>query len=133
MPSQEARHSWVGKDANPWRRAICRILRGRQTAAEAVFWEQVRAGRCEGLKWRRQHPVGRYVVDFLCIELGLVVELDGASHSDRRDYDDARDAFLRSHGLTVVRLSNEVFLSDPAGFLARVVAEVRRRGTSPQW
>ena len=62
-----------------------------------------------GLKFKRQKPIGRYIVDFVCIEHRLVIEIDGGQHADRTKYDQRRDDFLRSKGYTVLRFwNNEV-------------------------
>jgi very-short-patch-repair endonuclease len=62
-----------------------------------------------GYNFRRQHPVGRYIVDFACIEAGLCIEVDGSQHADGKQYDDERTAFLQSRGFMVLRFwDNEV-------------------------
>lgn len=88
------------------RRDRARALRHGQTDAEAVLWESLRAGRLEGWKWRRQVPVGPFIVDFLCLKAALAIELDGGVHAERAAYDARRSAFLRSLGLTVLRFDN---------------------------
>ena len=76
-------------------------LRRRMTDAERRLWQYLRAGRLEGLKFRRQHPVPPYIVDFCCVEARLVVELDGSQHSPAADA--ARTRYLQSQGWRVVR------------------------------
>jgi len=86
-----------------------KILRAHQTDAEQRLWQQLRAHRFMGLKFKRQKPIGRYIVDFVCIEHRLVIEIDGGQHADRTKYDQRRDDFLRSKGYTVLRFwNNEV-------------------------
>jgi len=92
--------------ASKLRRDRARSLRRDQTEAEARLWEALRAGRLEGWKWRRQVPVGPFIVDFLCLEAALVVELDGGIHAERADRDARRDAYLRTRGLQVLRFWN---------------------------
>jgi very-short-patch-repair endonuclease len=92
--------------ASKLRRDRARRLRRDQTEAEARLWDRLRAGRLEGWKWRRQVPVGPFVVDFLCLEAALVVELDGGIHAELADRDARRDAYLRARGLTVLRFWN---------------------------
>ncbi len=72
---------------------------------EAVVWNQLKHGRLNGLDFDRQKIIGNYIVDFFCAERGFVLEVDGASHEDRYEYDAERDAFLTGLGLTVVRIS----------------------------
>jgi very-short-patch-repair endonuclease len=88
------------------RRDRARRLRRDQTQSEARLWEALRGGRLEGWKWRRQVPVGPFVVDFLCLEAAVVVELDGGVHAERAQRDARRDAWLRARGLQVLRFWN---------------------------
>ncbi len=85
------------------RRDRARRLRRDQTPAEARLWEALRDSRMEGWKWRRQVPVGPFIVDFLCLEAAMVVEVDGRIHVERADLDARRDAFLAKRGLQVLR------------------------------
>ena len=68
-------------------------LRICSTDAERILWSWIRAKRLEGLKFRRQHPMGRYIVDFACLEGKIVIELDGGQHAEleRKEYDRERD------------------------------------------
>ncbi len=79
-----------------------RVLRADATPAERDLWQIVRGGKL-GLRFRRQQPIGPFIVDFYCAEVGLVVELDGAGHAERADYDDRRTRWLEANGLTVLR------------------------------
>lgn len=92
--------------ASKLRRDRARQLRRNQTPAEALLWERLRAGRLEGWKWRRQVPVGPFIVDFVCLEAALAVELDGGVHADQAAYDARRSDFLRARALTVLRFDN---------------------------
>lgn len=89
-----------------------REMRQRPTPAEDFAWELFRDRRFLGLKFRRQHQIGNYIVDFYCHEKRLVVELDGPVHEsdERRTTDRNRDAYLESLGLTVVRIRNKHML-----------------------
>ncbi len=80
-----------------------RELRRGQTDAEARLWWHLRDRRLGGYKFRRQCPFGRFVVDFVCIDRKLIVELDGGQHADRANYDGQRTALLNRYGYTVVR------------------------------
>jgi very-short-patch-repair endonuclease len=73
---------------------FARHLRSAQTDAETLLWSRLRAHRLMGLKFRRQQPVGPYVVDFYCPEKKLIVELDGGQHLEQAKYDASRDAWL---------------------------------------
>ncbi|MFH1723054.1 MAG: DUF559 domain-containing protein [Elusimicrobiota bacterium] len=82
---------------------FARGLRRTPTDAEARIWRHLRSRRPAGWKFRRQHPIGPYIVDFCRVESRLVVELDGGQHRERRHYDKKRTAFLRSKGWQVLR------------------------------
>jgi very-short-patch-repair endonuclease len=92
-------------------RERARRLRREQTDAEQRLWIHLRANRMMGAKFRRQHPIGKYIVDFCCIERGLVVEADGGQHADQVEADQRRTAFLMERGFHVLRFwDNEVIL-----------------------
>lgn len=96
---------------------FARRLRSQQTDAERLLWARLRAHRLYGLKFRRQQPIGIYVVDFFCPEKRLVVELDGGQHQDRTGYDEARDAWLKSAGYVVLRYWNNELMRNLEGVL----------------
>ena len=90
-----------------------RALRRRMTDAELRIWYLLRGRHLVGFKFRRQHPIGPYVVDFVCLEQKLVIELDGGQHaSDPNDL--RRDAFLQRNGFRVLRFWNNEALSHTA-------------------
>ena len=95
---------------NPTRRA--RRLRDRQTKAESLLWNVVRAKRLCGLKFRRQHPVGPFFPDFACVEQHVIVELDGGYHEHCGEADLARQRYLEQQGWRVIRFTNEEVLGD---------------------
>ena len=66
---------------------LARTMRGGMTPEEKNLWERLRKNRLDGFRFRRQRPIGRYVVDFYCAEAGLIVELDGGSHFGKEEYD----------------------------------------------
>jgi ATP-dependent DNA helicase RecQ len=82
-------------------------LRRDATAPERILWSALRSRKLGGLKFRRQHPIEPYIVDFFCATAKLIVELDGESHDGREQYDRRRDAFLRSLGFKIIRISND--------------------------
>lgn len=83
-----------------------RELRRNQTPLEQELWRELRAKRFSGFKFRRQAPIGRYIVDFVCFAHRVIVELDGSQHQDNRDYDAARDQWLTEQGFSVLRFWN---------------------------
>ncbi len=113
--------------------AIAKELRKKATPAEEVFWELVRDRRFLDLKFRRQHQIGDYIVDFYCHEKNLVIELDGIVHDtdERKKKDHKRDAYLQSIGNQVLRIANEKLLSDPENTLAEIAKTVSRANEFP--
>ena len=89
-----------------------RELRQEMTPAERALWERLRNRRLGGLKFRRQHPLGRFIADFYCASHRLIIELDGPVHKAQRDYDAARAEHLRERGYRILRFSNEQVLND---------------------
>ncbi len=88
---------------------LCRKLRRNQTDAEKLLWECLRGKRLKGLKFRRQHPIGRYIADFYCPEAQLVIELDGGVHNikEQKDYDQIRQEIIQMRGIRVMRIKNQ--------------------------
>jgi len=84
-----------------------RLLRRRMTPAEQILWNRLRRKQLQGLKFRRQHPLGPYIVDFYCPEYRLVVEVNGDAHCGQEGPDEARRAQLEAYGYRVVRFRNE--------------------------
>jgi type I restriction enzyme M protein len=103
-----------------------RELRKKQTPAEEAMWELLRNRQLADLKFRRQHQIGDYIVDFFCAERGLIVELDGSIHDkpDRIKADKKRDAYLRSIGHTVLRFKNHQVFDDTANVLSKIANEL---------
>jgi very-short-patch-repair endonuclease len=103
--------------------------RSTMPRAEALFWEQVRAGRLKGHKVKRQVPISPYIVDFLCIAAKVIVELDGPLHEapEQQAKDAARDALLRSQGFVVLRFSNDLVLGNCQLVLDTVLAAIDGR------
>src|SRR5918994_1007626 len=84
-----------------------RDLRKRQTPAEVQLWKVLRDRRLDGVKFRRQHPIGPFVADFCCPHLRLIVEVDGGIHDESVEQDEERTRLLASSGYTVLRFRNE--------------------------
>ena len=96
----------------PSSRAFSRAMRRTQTDAEQKLWSILRGRRFCGLKWRRQVPLGAYIVDFLCYERRTIVECDGSQHADNPG-DQVRDAWLAEQGFVVARFWNHEVLEMP--------------------
>ena len=94
-----------------------RRLRAESTPAERRLWRHIRQRQVIGHRFRRQHPLGPYIVDFICLEKKLVVEVDGGQHSDPETEiaDERRSAWLRKEGYRVIRFWNNEVLGNMAG------------------
>ena len=105
---------------------IARELRKNATPAEEVFWQMVRDRQFLELKFRRQHQIGDYIVDFYCHEKKLIIELDGSVHNtpERKKKDHKRDAYLESIGNKIIRISNETFLNNPESTLNEIATSI---------
>jgi lysyl-tRNA synthetase class 2 len=99
-----------------------RRLRRRQTETEHALWQHVRDRRLLGRKFRRQHRIGRFIADFVCLEAGLIVELDGSQHLDRAAYDAARTRWLETQGFRVIRFRKDDVLLRMDDVLTAIVA-----------
>lgn len=104
-----------------------RHLRQRMTIPERALWNLLRGKRLGGLKFRRQVPIGPYVVDYYCSECSLVVELDGMTHWQRAREDAERTRYLESQGLSVVRVTNDDVLEQPESVQRYIVREGRKQ------
>jgi very-short-patch-repair endonuclease len=101
-----------------------RELRQSATKAEKILWEYLRNRNLNGLKFRRQHPIDKFIADFYCHEKELVIELDGAVHDDKMNaqYDEARTYELKGSGITVIRFKN----SEVENNISFVLNEIRK-------
>jgi very-short-patch-repair endonuclease len=105
-----------------------RTLRQNQTAAEQKLWSRLRNRQLNGYKFRRQVPLGRYIVDFSCYDARVVVELDGGQHGDdqRRARDQERTLWLESRGFRVLRFWNSELLQNMEGVLTRILGTLEK-------
>ena len=109
------------KTANYGNKHLARQLRREMTAAETVLWKYLR-GNATGYRFRRQQPIGHYVMDFYCYELNLCIELDGGVHDEAMAdiKDEVRTEYLNSQGITVLRYSNDVVFNHPEAILKSI-------------
>ena len=105
-----------------------KAFRQEQTDAESLMWGLLRDRRLGGAKFRRQHPVQSYVLDFYCEEAKLAIELDGGQHADAITHDEKRSAFLKSQGIEVLRFWNNEFLAQTEAVLEKIWMELDARG-----
>ncbi|TAM46427.1 MAG: endonuclease domain-containing protein [Gammaproteobacteria bacterium] len=104
-----------------------RHLRRNATGAEEQLWELLRDRQIIGYKFRRQHPIGRYIADFACPSRRLVIELDGDAHRGRQVLDRQRTAYLASRGFDVMRFWNSAVIRTPDIVLAKIRARLHRK------
>jgi very-short-patch-repair endonuclease len=107
-------------------------LRKNTTKPEQILWSILCGRQLDGLKFRRQHPIEPYVVDFYCAEASLIVELDGESHNGQEVHDKKRSDYLMKLGLNIFRVTNDEVLTNSNGVaegIARVarLAQLKRR------
>jgi very-short-patch-repair endonuclease len=103
-----------------------RELRHRQTDAEKALWNKLRALRLEGYKFRRQHPIGKYIADFCCMDSKTIIELDGGQHCENKK-DVERDTYLTSLGFRVVRFWNNESTENMEGLLQALSLTLSQR------
>lgn len=99
---------------------FARKLRKNSTDTEALLWSYLRGKRFEGIKFKRQAPLGVYIVDFVCYEKKLIIECDGSQHFDQRGYDQKRDTWLKAQGFKILRFWNQEVLQDREEFLEMI-------------
>ncbi|OGH61976.1 MAG: hypothetical protein A3G34_15750 [Candidatus Lindowbacteria bacterium RIFCSPLOWO2_12_FULL_62_27] len=108
--------------------AFARRLRKEMTDAERKLWKHLRSRRFEGYKFRRQHPIGRFIADFCCVERGLVIEVDGGQHAEdvNLQKDCERTAFLLQEGFHVLRFWDNDVLNKMDVVLGRIIDRIER-------
>lgn len=115
-----------GASPETFRRA--KELREQMTFSEQILWEKVRAGKLNGLKFRRQHPAGKYILDFYCHEFKLVIELDGEIHSDKDqiERDKGRSEDLIDMGMSILRFRNDEIINNPNHILTLILNHLEK-------
>ena len=100
----------------------CKNLRKNSTPQEVIFWSRVRAKRFKGLKFKRQYSLGRYIVDFICLEKKLIIELDGYQHKEENQerYDEERTEFLEKLGFKILRFWNNEINDNMEGVFIKI-------------
>ena len=105
-------------------RVRARELRRNPTDAERLLWKKLRYWQVDGCKFRRQQPLGRYIVDFVCLQKRLIVEVDGGQHAEQANYDAERDGWLVDQGFVVLRFWNDV-LNNMDGVLETIIGRLQ--------
>ena len=89
------------------------------TKAEAIIWKHIKGAKIEGVKFRRQHPIPPFIVDFAAVEIGLIIEIDGATHisEDELQSDKSRENYLKAKGFEIIRIRNFDIYNNLGGIL----------------
>ncbi|MGD8800708.1 MAG: DUF559 domain-containing protein [Desulfobacterales bacterium] len=98
-----------------------RILRKNMTDAEQAIWNSVRNRQLGGFKFRRQRPIGPFIVDFVCAEKKIIIEIDGGQHALTQEQDDNRSEFLRNRGYRILRFWNSDVLKEKNAVLGKIL------------
>ena len=100
---------------------LARNLRHKQTDAERNMWSRLRRSQLNGVKFRRQQPVGDYIVDFISFEKRLIIEIDGGQHNESTKNDNVRMEYLESQGYRVIRFWNTDIMQDIEGVMDKIL------------
>jgi len=114
----------------PAKRSFARSLRREMTEAEVRLWHELRDRRLDRIKFRRQIPLGKYIADFVCLEAGLIIEIDGSQHADS-DSDRIREVELKARGFRILRFWNDDVLKDLNAVCDTIIAYVRDTSLQP--
>ena len=112
-----------------------RALRKRMTDAERLLWRHLRNRELDGWKFRRQYPVGSFIVDFICVEKNLVIEFDGGPHAENEEQDIKSSAYLNRMGYRVFRFWNNQVMQETEAVLEAILAilaNTNQNSPSPQ-
>jgi very-short-patch-repair endonuclease len=112
---------------NPKLKELARNLRKNSTLGEVLLWKRIRNKQVMGYKFLRQRPVGNYIVDFYCQELLLAIEIDGGSHDRKLLSAEARQEWLESRGISVIRFMESDVRSNMEGVLQRLCGCIEER------
>jgi very-short-patch-repair endonuclease len=116
----------VRRTADEGKVEFAREQRREATWSENELWQHLRR-KALGLRFRRQHPIGDYVLDFYCAKAKLAVEIDGPIHEQQKGYDRARDEWLATRGIRVLRVADQEVKTDLEGVLQKIRTALDRR------
>jgi very-short-patch-repair endonuclease len=123
-PKHASQGGWIHTDTSidlyAKTKLLAREMRGEPTAAENHLWRRIRKHQLLGFKFRRQHTIDRFIVDFYCAEARLIIEVDGIIHDNQQEADQLRTEFLESLGLHVLRFTNGEVLQQTDGVVERI-------------
>ena len=121
---QNQESMWKGATISTFQKA--QLLRATMTSSESLLWDELKGNKLLGYKFRRQHPIGNYIVDFYVHKLKLVIEVDGKYHEkmEQINRDKDRTAFLEFNGLKVIRFTNEEVENSIENIIEKIKAEI---------
>jgi very-short-patch-repair endonuclease len=105
---------------------LAQDMRKEMTDTEKILWGQLNLRKLEGLRFRKQHPIGRYIADFCCPSIKLIIEVDGAIHNSQKEYDKNRDDYLKVQGYITLRFSDKQIKDK----MTEVLASIRKNISS---
>ena len=115
----------------PNRIITARSLRKNQTDAEKILWKNIRNRNFAGYKFKRQFPIGKYIVDFVCFAHKLAIEIDGGQHMDNLEKDLVRTKYIESHGFKVIRFWNNEVMENIESVLETILVEIKSISPHP--
>ena len=110
---------------------FAKAMRHQPTNAEAVIWTALRGARLQGFKFKRQQPIGVYIIDFVCFEYSLIIEIDGGQHGDKTSKGHERSNWLQSQGFRILRFWNNEVIERKDDVLESIIRALREY-PSPQ-
>jgi len=119
--------------AKPSTLETARLLRKNMTYYEEIIWERLKGKQILGLRFRRQHPIDFFIVDFYCHKARLVIEIDGEIHYKQHEYDDGRSAEIEKFGIKVIRFTNDEVVNNIEAVIKKIELVVSERIKSPPW
>ena len=108
---------------------LAQKLRMEMTTTEKILWSKLCNKQIDGLRFRNQHPIDRYIVDFYCHEIKLVIEIDGGIHESQKEYDENRDHYLAANNYNVLHFCNEDIqysINDVFKKIRKIASEIRK-------
>ena len=120
----------LGRGGRPVALARAKRMRSEPTEAERALWQLLRAKRFVGHKFKRQVPIDRYIVDFVCFSNRLIIEADGSQHAENQ-YDAERDAYLAAQGFRIIRFWNNDILTKTEGVSEAIWAALQDEASTP--
>lgn len=125
---KEEKEWWLRKKSA---KKFARVLRKRMTPEETILWNALRKKQCCKQQFRRQVPIGQYIVDFLHRKQRLIIEIDGSIHKNQKEYDAEREEYLTDRYYTVIRFTNDEVLQDLPNVLSKIAKALNKEVPTP--